>query len=806
MQTVHQRQGRLLIAAAVFLFLYAVILTLSPAVRAQSWSAPYRWSQWLGFALWAGLTYLGHRFGLGRLRGLDPYIFPAAALLSGWGLLTIWRLDPTFGLRQTIWLGISLVAFIGLLRLPPDLAVLRRYKYVLLLGGLLLTALTLLFGTNPEGYGPRLWLGCCGVYLQPSEPLKLLLVIYLAAYLSDQLVLRGRFFPLLIPTFLVTGLGLLLLVAQRDLGTATLFMTIYAFVLYVATGERRVLWVSGALLAAAGVIGYLYIDVIHARIDSWIDPWIDPSGQSYQIVQSLLAIANGGTLGRGPGLGSPSLVPVAQSDFIFSAIAEESGLIGSIGLLTVIGLFLARSLHAALGAPDRFRRYLAAGIGAYFGIQTLMIIGGNLRLLPLTGVTLPFVSYGGSSMLSAFVALALLEIIADRPELEAAPLSAAQPYYFMAGLLGSGLAIVALSAAWWAVVRGPELLARTDNPRLAIADRYSPRGALLDRNDQPIDVTIGSRGSFHRVYLFPDLGPVTGYIHPTYGEAGLEASLDDYLRGLQGNPTSLIWWDHVLYGLPPPGLNVRLTLDLKIQSTAERLLGDAQGAVVLLNSKTGEVLVMASRPTYDPSMLDSIGAGLSKDPHAPLLNRAAQGGYPVDAKLAMLFLPPGAPVPSAAQQVAAFDRLGFYTEPQLPMAVAGASPPGALDLLRVSPLQMAIGMSMLSSHGVRPAPRILVGVDTPQAGWVVPPAGGAPLQEYSAQAADAAANALAAGGLPYWEWGSQESGPAGQTTRWFVAGTLPDWPGTPLTVVVLADSNIDVRSLGEAVLQAALTR
>src|SRR5581483_4702643 len=472
-----QRERRLLILAAIFLFLYSAILTLAPAVREQSWNVSYRLSHWLGFALWAALILFAHRTLSQRLPDRDPYLFPLAALLSGWGLLTIWRLDPSFGLRQSLWLGVSVAAFTAILRAPHDLNFLRRYKYVLLTGGLALTALTLLFGTNPTGSGPRLWLGCCGFYLQPSEPLKLLLVVYLAAYLADHMPVRLPAFPLLLPTVFVTGLALLLLVVQRDLGMASIFILLFTVMLYLTTDKRRVLLVTAGALTLAGLVGFFFIDIVHARLEAWLNPWNDPSGRSYQVIQSLLAIANGGTFGRGPGLGSPGLVPVAISDFVFSAIAEETGLAGTIGLLAIFGLILARSLIASMRAADKYRRLLAAGLTAHLGIQALLIIGGNLRMLPLTGVTLPFVSYGGSSLLTSFIALAFLLTIGHQTETEPAALLSPRPYFLLAGLLGIGLAAASLTDSWWAVIRGPDLLTRTDNPRRSIADRYVLRGS-----------------------------------------------------------------------------------------------------------------------------------------------------------------------------------------------------------------------------------------------------------------------------------------------------------------------------------------
>ena len=201
----------------------------------------------------------------------------------------------------------------------------------------------------------------------------------------------------------MTGIATLLFLVQRDLGTATIFIFLYSAMVFLATGWRWVPAASLGTLFGAGVLGYLVFDVIRLRVDAWINPWLDPAGRSYQIVQSLLAVANGGIFGRGPGLGNPSLVPVAHSDFIFAAIAEEGGLISVIGLFTLIGFLIYRGLRTAILASDNFRRYLAAGLTAFLAAQSVLIMGGNLRLLPLTGVTLPFISYGGSSLLVSFL-------------------------------------------------------------------------------------------------------------------------------------------------------------------------------------------------------------------------------------------------------------------------------------------------------------------------------------------------------------------------------------------------------------------
>ncbi|MEY2817556.1 MAG: hypothetical protein RL275_1019 [Chloroflexota bacterium] len=785
----NQVQSRLLQWSALFLFLQSVTLTLAPAVRERTWDVDYRLSHWVGFLIWCLFTYLAHRTLIHYLPERDPYIFPAAALLSGWGLLTVWRLDEDFGARQATWFGISVVVLILSIRYLRNLSFFKNYKYIFLSSGLLITALTLIFGTNPMGVGPRLWLGVWGVYFQPSEPLKILLVIYLSAYLSEKVNIRLSSLPLLIPTLVVTGVALLLLVVQRDLGTASIFIFIFTIFLFIVTGRRRILIGTGTFLLGTLLIGYFLIDIIHIRVVGWLNPWDDPTGNSYQIIQSLLAVANGGTLGRGLGIGSPLLVPVAISDFIFAAIAEETGLLGTLGLIATIWLLLARGLTIALRAPDNFRRHLAAGIVAYLGVQSLLILGGNLRLLPLTGVTLPFVSYGGSSLLTSFIALYLLLSISNTDDDEPAPLANPAPYSILAGIFAVGLAACALTGSWWSLIRGEDLLTRTDNARRSIADRYVHRGEILDNNNQPINITVGESGSFIREYLYPDLAPITGYTHPVFGQAGLEASVDNYLRGIQGNPASLILWNQLIYGTPPPGLDVRLSIDLDLQATADNLLSIHRGAIILMNAETGEILVMASHPTYDPNKLDEEGDSLSQDENSPLLNRATQGIYPLgDALLPLVRANFSDQRITNNELFAFYEKIGLFRSPLITLPVATNTPTDKIEDLRASPLQVVLAAAALSNQGVMPAPRIATAVNTFEQGWVVLPAFDEPREVLQAEAADEAALSFVQEGKAYWS--STGIGTINKTTvTWLIAGTPPDWQGAPLAMVVALEED-----------------
>jgi len=797
-------QGNLLRIAGVFLLLQTIIITLSPVVRERTWDVSLHWGQWMAFIVWVLLMIYTQAELKKHLPDADPYIFPIAALLSGWGIFTIWRLDSSFGARQTLWFGVSIGVLIVGMRLS-SLKFLQRYKYLLLVGGLTLTALTLVFGTNPTGFGPRLWLGCCNVYFQPSEPLKLLLVVYLSAYLSEKLPYRLRTIHILYPTLILSGIVVMLLMAQRDLGTASIFLALYIIIVYLATNNKKIPLVGMFILIAMGIAGYLVVTTVHARIDSWINPWLDPGGTSYQIVQSLIAIANGGIEGRGPGLGNPNLVPVTISDFIYAAIAEETGLFGTLGLLALFGILITRGLRIALRAPGLFRRLLAAGISAYFGVQTLLIVGGNLRLLPLTGVTLPFVSYGGSSLLTSFVALLILLVISNHMDEEPSPIEKPSPYLALNTLLLGGLFIAALGTGWWSVIRAPDLLARNDNLRLIIEERYVPRGAILDRSNSPITVTVGKTGTFSREYIYPDLAPITGYSDLNYGQAGLESILDGYLRGIEGNPTSTIWLNHLLYGTTPPGLDIRLSIDLRLQSIANDLMDGKQGAVILMNAETGEILVMASHPTFDPNRLNENAADLLSDPAKPLINRAALGTYPTGSAMdpfAQTLI--GQIDISQDQWFDVFNTFGFYDAPELRMAVAT---PASNDPEKfyASPLQMAMASAALSHEGMIPGPRIALAVNTSKDGWLVLPAEGKSVEVVQPSAWNEAASSFIQSGDSYWSHLGRAQSDESPIT-WFIGGTPPNWQAAPLAIVVLLeeDNAKDAQRIGQNLLLNAM--
>ncbi len=352
----------------------------------------------------------------------DPLLLPVAGLLTGMGLIMVARLSPGFMVRQTLWSLLGLGAMLGIALGVRDLRLLRRYRYTWLIGGLALLALTLVFGVNPAGTGARLWLGLGGLYFQPSELLKLLMVVFLASYfaekrplLTDTVYQMGRLrlppLPYLGPVLLMWGFSLLLLIWQRDLGAAWLFFAVFLLMLYTTTGQARYGLLGLGLFGVGALIGYHLFYHVRLRVDIWLDPWTEASGRAFQIVQSLLAFAAGGLLGQGIGQGYPTFIPVVHSDFVFSAIGEEWGLLGTLGVVTLFALLVTRAGRIALTARTPFRQLLAFGLAALLGLQALTIMAGSLKLVPLTGVTLPFVSYGGSSLVTSFALIGLLFVV-----------------------------------------------------------------------------------------------------------------------------------------------------------------------------------------------------------------------------------------------------------------------------------------------------------------------------------------------------------------------------------------------------------
>ena len=380
-------------------------------------------SESLSYAgFFVGLYLVAHVIARLTVPYADPYMLPIASLLAAIGLTEIYRLEPDDAFRQGLWIVIAVAVFAAtLVLLRDDYRRLEAYKYIFGLGAIVLLMLPALPVIGRTVNGARLWVGYGSFQFQPGEIAKLLLIVFLAGYLREkrEVLAQGRlkdFGPLL----LIWGGAMLVLVQTNDLGSALLYFGIFLGMLYVATGRASFAAAGLALFVAGSAAAYRFIPRVEERVQIWLDPWEDPDGSGYQIIQSSYSIANGGFGGTGLGKGTleslegAPIIPFLKTDFIFSALAQELGLVGIAAILLLFMLFAVRGFRTSLLAGDGFSKLLAAGLTFGFALQTFIILGGILRLIPLTGITLPFVSYGGSSVLANFALLAGLMLVSNR--------------------------------------------------------------------------------------------------------------------------------------------------------------------------------------------------------------------------------------------------------------------------------------------------------------------------------------------------------------------------------------------------------
>ena len=630
-------QKLLMLLAAFFLFLYSTILTISPAVKYHSWQVDLRWVHWISIILVSSGFFILQATLKKHGKNCDPFILPIIYLLSGWGMLTISRLNTYFGLRQAAWILVSLLlTYFLFTQKRPLLHDLQQYSLIGLIASLVLQIATIFWGNYPGGNGPTLWLNILGVNIQPSEFLKIFFIIFLSAFFVKKAE-QPRKLKTLFPTLLLFTIISGVLIFQDDFGTVIIFLVIYASFLLFYTGRKRAFGFTVLAFLLLVVVGYYYFDIFTARISSWLLPWDDPSGGSYQVIQSILSIAAGGVIGTGPGLGYPNVVPLAHSDFIFSAIAEENGFLGASCFILLYAILLTRGYKLARERKDLFQGYLAAGVTTYLVAQAILIIGGNIRLLPITGVTLPFVSYGGSSYISTFFAISLLFCMEPSSSTTTLSEKHIDPTKKTLTVIGSlfmiTLLLIEFVLFWWGFVRADDLQSRSDNPRLIFADQYVSRGTIYDRDDSPLAVSQGETGALYRFYPYPSLSNTIGFSHSRYGRSGIEESFNEYLRGYMGYPQSYVWFNHLIYDQPLVGVDVRLTLDLDIQRELDSLLGDLQGAAIVVDGSNGEILAIASHPGFNANELDENWENWNQDEDAPFLNRVMQGSYPAGSIL-----------------------------------------------------------------------------------------------------------------------------------------------------------------------------
>ena len=630
----------LLLIAAAFpvTLLYAMyVVTTGAALSFQTLAVP------LGLFAAFAAAHIGVRI---FAPGADPAILPVVFTLSGIGITFVTRLQPDASLGQVIFLFLGVALMVGTLAVVKNLEVIKRYKYVLGIAGIVLLVLPMFIGT--EIYGSKLWIKIGGFQFQPGEFAKVLIVLFLAGYLAENRELLsisnrtvlGIKFPrlrLLYPLFIVWGVCLLVVAFERDLGSALLFYTIFLIMLYVATGRVSYVIIGLALLAIGAFGMYQIMSHVQVRVAIWLDPFSDAQNLGYQIVQSLFSLADGGLAGVGIGKGMADIIPVVASDMIFAAIGEEMGLLGGSAVLLLFMLFAVRGLTTAARAKSDLAAFSAAGLTAAISFQAFTIVGGVTKLIPLTGVTLPFMSQGGSSLLASFVIVALLlragdeatgrstEIANTSTDLATAGYRTTVRGSHMrrpaldtpeSGLLGrvalanrltrtvflftALFAVLIGNITYIQVIKASEYQDMPSNNHTINKARYIKRGSIITADGLTLAESIQQAdGTYARSYPNGNLAAhVVGYYSQQYGTMGIENTQNDTLTGSKDYSS----WQNALNslaGISEPGNSVQLTIDSRIQRAAEQALAGRVGAIVALDPRSGAVLAWASAPTFD---------------------------------------------------------------------------------------------------------------------------------------------------------------------------------------------------------------
>lgn len=630
----------LLLIAAAFpvTLLYAMyVVTTGAALSFQTLAVP------LGLFAAFAAAHIGVRI---FAPGADPAILPVVFTLSGIGITFVTRLQPDASLGQVIFLFLGVALMVGTLAVVKNLEVIKRYKYVLGIAGIILLVLPMFIGT--EIYGSKLWIKIGGFQFQPGEFAKVLIVLFLAGYLAENRELLsisnrtvlGIKFPrlrLLYPLFIVWGVCLLVVAFERDLGSALLFYTIFLIMLYVATGRVSYVIIGLALLAIGAFGMYQIMSHVQVRVAIWLDPFSDAQNLGYQIVQSLFSLADGGLAGVGIGKGMADIIPVVASDMIFAAIGEEMGLLGGSAVLLLFMLFAVRGLTTAARAKSDLAAFSAAGLTAAISFQAFTIVGGVTKLIPLTGVTLPFMSQGGSSLLASFVIVALLlragdeatgrstEIANTSTDLATAGYRTTVRGSHMrrpaldtpeSGLLGrvalanrltrtvflftALFAVLIGNITYIQVIKASEYQDMPSNNHTINKARYIKRGSIITADGLTLAESIQQAdGTYARSYPNGNLAAhVVGYYSQQYGTMGIENTQNDTLTGSKDYSS----WQNALNslaGISEPGNSVQLTIDSRIQRAAEQALAGRVGAIVALDPRSGAVLAWASAPTFD---------------------------------------------------------------------------------------------------------------------------------------------------------------------------------------------------------------
>lgn len=360
------------------------------------------------------IVYISN-FILLRISTGDSFIFLIVTMLVSIGVLMIYRINPALGMRQIFWIGLGIVLFFVTYFIMKRIRGLENWYLVYGILSLVLFVMTLLLGDRVKG--AINWISIGGIRFQPSEIIKILAIFLIASYYTNY----DKFKEMKFGNYYLMGtmyLFIMFLFLQKDLGSVLIFLTVFIALQFIYEEDRKLIVINLSILIVSALVGYFIFPHVRSRVEIWINPWESIDTKGYQITQSLFAIAEGGFFGTGVGLGHPDFIPEAHTDFIFSAICEEMGIFAGIGVIMLFLILVYRGFKISINQKNKFYRIVALGISILFGIQSFIIFGGVIKLIPLTGITIPFVSYGGSSMLSSFIALGILQVASEELEFE----------------------------------------------------------------------------------------------------------------------------------------------------------------------------------------------------------------------------------------------------------------------------------------------------------------------------------------------------------------------------------------------------
>ena len=354
-------------------------------------------------------------FILLKISSGDHYIFLIVTMLLKLGIIMIYRLDPKLGAKQVVWVSAGILIFFISYAIVKKIKIWNKLTLFYGLGSIFLFMFTLVFGKTIGG--ARNWIKFSRFSFQPSEIIKIAFIFFIASFYTNEKKFNknGKSgYRLLIFAYVFIGF----LFLQKDLGSALLFYLIFLVIQYVYEKDRKLILYNILLATTGAIVSYFLFDHVKIRVETWLDPWRFIDNKGYQITQSLFAIANGGFFGTGIGLGHPDFIPEVHTDFIFPAICEEMGIFTGIAIMMLFLILVYRGFKIAFSQSDKFFRIVAFGISAMFGFQTFIIFGGVIKMIPLTGITVPFISYGGSSMISSFIALGILQVASEELAME----------------------------------------------------------------------------------------------------------------------------------------------------------------------------------------------------------------------------------------------------------------------------------------------------------------------------------------------------------------------------------------------------